>query len=169
MGGGMCPPRTVPYHLLVDERRRARARRDAVVEVDAGASKASVARRHRVSRQTIDTWCNLADPVTREVALEPDGPKRKVPLQVLAEKVAPLLDAGPRACGYDADAWTASLACKLVEREVGVSYSAGYIGRLLHQLGYSPQKPERRARERDEERIERWRLEVLPEVEKKAG
>lgn len=165
----MSTRKPYPYHMLVDPERAARARREAVLEVDRGATKAHVARQNGVSRQTVDAWCKLADPETREVPQKPDGPKRRVPLDVLALKVAPQLDKGPRACGFDADAWTARLASRLIERETGVAYAPGYTARLLARMGFSPQKPERRARERDEEAITAWRREVPPELEKKGG
>jgi hypothetical protein len=44
----------------------------------------------------------------------------------------------------------------LIRREFGVRYHVDHIGRVLRTLGWSPQKPERRARERDEAAIQRW-------------
>src|SRR6266496_2805863 len=55
---------------------------------------------------------------------------------------------------------------KLVERRFGVSYHVDSIGRLLHQLGWSAQKPARRALERDERQIRRWVRQEWPRVKK---
>jgi len=44
----------------------------------------------------------------------------------------------------------------VIRREFGVRYHVDHIGRLLHSLGWTAQKPERRARERDEGAIQRW-------------
>jgi hypothetical protein len=52
----------------------------------------------------------------------------------------------------------------MVEREFGVRYHPDHIGRLMHSLGWTPQKPERRALERNEEEIERWKQEEWPRM-----
>ena len=82
------------------------------------------------------------------------------------EQLCDLLVEGARAAGYDADLWTCRRVTALVERRFGVSYHFNHVGRLLHALGFSPQKPLRRARERDEEAIERWRREDWPRIKK---
>src|SRR5580704_12971076 len=68
-----------------------------------------------------------------------------------------LLLKGPLAYGYRTNLWTTARIAELVEREFGVCYHRDHIGRLMHSLGWSVQKPERRALERDEEAIERWK------------
>src|ERR1017187_2581620 len=74
---------------------------------------------------------------------------------------------GPIAQGYRTNLWTTARIAGLVEREFGVSYHPDHIGRLMHSLGWSPQKPERRALERDEEEIERWKQEEWPRIKKR--
>jgi transposase len=54
----------------------------------------------------------------------------------------------------------------LTQRLFGVKYHVDYMGTLLHRLGWSPQKPERRARERNERAIARWRRDELPRLKK---
>jgi putative transposase len=56
---------------------------------------------------------------------------------------------------------------EIIDREFGVEYHEDHIGRLLHGMGWSPQKPERRARERDEEAIRTWIKKEWPRVKKK--
>jgi transposase len=82
-----------------------------------------------------------------------------------------LLLKGPMAHGYRTNLWTTARIAKLVESQFGVRYHPDHIGRLLHSLGRTPQKPERRALERDEDEIERWKQEDCPRVKKrcKAG
>lgn len=76
------------------------------------------------------------------------------------------LDRGPEAWGYDRPGWTCALVRDLIARRFGVLYHPDYVGTLLHQLNWSPQKPRQRARERDEELIERWRRETWPRLKK---
>ena len=56
---------------------------------------------------------------------------------------------------------------ELIRREYGARYHVDHIGRLLRALGWTPQKPERRARERDEEAIRRWVKVEWPRIKKK--
>jgi len=62
--------------------------------------------------------------------------------------------------------WTMARIAEMVEREFGVRYHPDHIGRLMHSLGWTPQKPERRALERDEDQIERWKQREWPRIKK---
>jgi transposase len=94
------------------------------------------------------------------------GPRSKLSLDQ-QEQLCDLLVVGARASGYDTDLWTCRRVAALIERNFGVVYHFNHVGRLLHALGFSPQKPLRRARERDEEAIERWRREDWPRIKKR--
>lgn len=77
-----------------------------------------------------------------------------------------LLRAGPRKAGFDTDLWTLPRVAELVRRELGVSYHPSHLGRLLHTLGFSCQKPERRSREQDPKAVTTWQEEKWPEIKK---
>jgi transposase len=74
---------------------------------------------------------------------------------------------GPRAAGFRTDLWTLKRVAQVIESHYGVKYHPGHVWHILRDMDWSPQKPERRARERDEEAIERWREEEWPRIEKK--
>lgn len=76
------------------------------------------------------------------------------------------LKQGTRHWGYALAGWTGPLVRDLIRRLFGVQYHANYVATLLHQLGWSPQKPEHRARERNERAIARWRRAVWPRLKK---
>jgi transposase len=73
----------------------------------------------------------------------------------------------PQECGFDKYLWTQQLIADLIAREFGVNYHHDHIGVILQELGYTHQKPMRRARERDEARIQAWRSNHWPELLKK--
>jgi len=77
-----------------------------------------------------------------------------------------VLARGTRYWGYAPDGWTGPLVGDMIRRLFGVEFHPEYVPRLLHQLGWSPQKPERRARERNEADIARWRRESWPRLKK---
>ncbi len=74
---------------------------------------------------------------------------------------------GARAHGFASDLWTCPRVAQLIVHRLGVFYHVDHIGRLLHALGWSPQKPQRRAAERDEERIQTWLKQDWPRIKKK--
>lgn len=73
---------------------------------------------------------------------------------------------GPMAHGYPTDLWTTQRIAEVIERRYGVRYHRNHVSRLLAQCGWSCQKPERRARERDEQAIARWKRHTWPRVKK---
>ena len=73
---------------------------------------------------------------------------------------------GPLAAGYFTDLWTCARVAQVIQQKFGVTYHADHVGRLLHGLGFTPQKPRRKARERDEAAIERWRRVDWPRIKK---
>jgi transposase len=56
---------------------------------------------------------------------------------------------------------------EVIEKKFGVRYHPGHVWWLLERLGWSCQKPERRACECDEEAVERWRRERWPHIKKR--
>jgi transposase len=78
-----------------------------------------------------------------------------------------LLLKGARAAGYESDLWTCPRIAELIAEEFDVRYHPDHIGRLLRSLGWSPQRPQRRAAERNEARIQGWIREVWPRIKKK--
>jgi transposase len=95
------------------------------------------------------------------------GPSRKLNDTQQGELVEILLR-GPLVAGFFNDLWTCRRVREVIEQKFGVTYHVDHVGRLLHSLGFSPQQPRRRARERDEAAIERWRREDWPRIKKGA-
>jgi transposase len=87
--------------------------------------------------------------------------------KLTAAQVAELeevLDAGPAACGYEDQCWTLARIAEQVWRRFGVEYTLAGMDVLLHRIGWSVQVPARRAAERNEEKIARWREETWPVI-----
>ena len=78
-----------------------------------------------------------------------------------------LLVVGARAYGYRNDLWTTRRIGALIQREFGVEYHPAHVSRILADLGWSCQKPERRALERNEAAIEHWKRHGWVEIKKK--
>jgi transposase len=75
---------------------------------------------------------------------------------------------GAEAYGFRGDVWTCERVAGVIGEEFGVTYSKSQVSRLLKRLGWTPQVPITRAIQRDEEAIERWRVESWPALQEKA-
>jgi transposase len=83
------------------------------------------------------------------------------------QELEEILLKGAGAAGFPTDLWTLSRVTEMIEREFGVQYHPGHVWYILRDMGWSCQKPERRARERDEAAIKQWREQGWVRVKKK--
>src|SRR5207237_5001553 len=67
---------------------------------------------------------------------------------------------------YRTEVWTTKRVAEVIEKTFHVPCHYNTAGKLLHRLDWTPQKPERRALERDEQAIQRWKKKVWPRVKK---
>ena len=133
---------------------------------EAGASDREVARHFRVSRMSANRWRRALAAGGRAALASrgAGGAKCKLAAAQLRE-LATLLDAGPAAWGWDEDqCWTLARIADVVRRRFKVDYTLAGLDLLLHRIGWSVQVPARRAAERDEEKIARWREDTWPVI-----
>ena len=110
---------------------------------------------------------------------EGDGPealrKRTAPgaqcrlSQEQQAQVLEWLSEGAEAHGFRGELWTRRRVAVLIERKLGVQYHPGHVSKLLQAWGWSSQKPEKRASQRDEEAIQRWVQEDWPAIKKEGS
>ena len=79
------------------------------------------------------------------------------------------LEEGAIAAGFPTEQWTQARVKQVIKREFGVIYHQNYISRLLDDLGWSVQKVDPRAMERDEELIRAWLNKDWPKIKKSAA
>jgi transposase len=77
-----------------------------------------------------------------------------------------LLRQGARAQGCRNELWTLARIATVIDRHFGITYCPSGVWHLLQRLGWSPQKPAKRARERDEEAIATWPKAQWPALKK---
>lgn len=150
-------------HVQMEKRRKAAA---ALFAKDHSAPE--VARRLGVARQVAYRWKDAWEQGGKAALASkgPAGPKSKLAAKQTQTITAALL-AGPAARGYKTALWTLPRVADLIEDLTGVRYHPGHVWRLLGANGFSCQRPERRAVERDEQAIRKWKRVAWPAIKKK--
>jgi len=143
-------------------------RRRGLRLLDQGRSLNEVARLLDCAPSSVMRWRDARDVGGEEALRVRFSPGRPPKLSSRdRRRLVKLLQRGARAHGYATDLWTTQRVARVIFREFRVRYHRAHVGRVLHSLGWSVQKPERRALERDEERIARWKQETWPRIKKK--
>ena len=146
------------------EQRRMRAAR----LFSQGVAQADVARQLGVSRQAAHVWF-VAWRRNGKKALVAAGRAGRKPRLSASQlkRVEKALLKGPRANGLDADLWSLPRIAEVIARVTGVQYHPGHVWRIMRALGWSAQKPQAKARERNETIIHHWNTRTWPRIKKK--
>jgi transposase len=148
----------------IDVWRRARG----VLSYIEGTRVAEIAQNLKVVRGSVNQWLRwfeLAGVQGLRGSKAP-GPAPKL-TSAQQEELGALIDAGPQACGYQSGVWTGPMIGELIRTRFGVSYHNHHVPRLLHQLGFSVQRPSKRLARADLEAQAVWIRETYPEIKKK--
>jgi transposase len=121
------------------------------------------------SEVSVSRWLSRGRKGGPEALLSRPAPGRPPKLSSVQKRLIPeFLGHGPEAYGFHGQVWTCARVAKVIEEEFGVSYHKDHVGCLLRELHWTPQMPIRRAIQRDEEAIRRWRDEVWPDLLRRA-
>jgi len=143
-------------------------RKLAVQRVLNGESAAEVTRNFGLGKKSIFRWLKIA----REKGLDALAPKartgRNRMLSPLEEQEVKhwIINGDPRQHGFDFGLWTRQIVAELISEKFKIEMSLSGVGKLLKRLGLTPQKPLRRAYERDEKAVKEWVTTVYPRVKK---
>jgi transposase len=147
----------------LDEWRRGKA----VLGYINGERVVDLAAQLDVTRGSVNRWLQWYE--TMGIAglrtASPPGPPRKLNEAQRAELTA-LVEAGPIAAGYHSGVWTGPMVGDLIERRFGVRYHKHNVPRLLHELGFSLQRPRKRLARADLAAQATWVRETLPAIKK---
>jgi transposase len=133
------------------QRRRLRA----VELVEQGESPDDVAHFLGCGRSSVYTWVKRAKQSLEALAAKPHpGPKPRLTAEHLKELEGLLLK-GAKAHGWRTELWTAARVAELIERHLGVRFHPEHVRKVLkRRLNWTSQKPQRKAKERDEVAID---------------
>lgn len=145
-------------------------RKMAVRRVQEGERPGAVIRAYGLCRTTIYKWLRTAQRGGEAALLSRRGTGRPDKLTSRQKQAVRRWICGrdPRQYGFDFGLWTRKIVAALIERKLGVRLSITSVGRLLAELDITPQKPLRRAYERDPAAIEKWKREDYPALAQRA-
>jgi transposase len=145
-----------------------RRRRRAVELVNHGESPTVVARILGVRPSSVHRWRRMARKPHGLIAKPALGPKPGLSNGQL-RKLENLLLRGAQQHGWPNELWTASRVARLIRERFGIAYHPEHVRKILkRRLGWTSQKPRRKARERNDKEIERWLADELPRILREA-
>lgn len=145
-------------------------RRLAVQRVAEGWKRTDVAAFLGVHPETVGEWVRAHKAGGDAALAAKPHPGRKPFLTPDQERqVLGWLADPPTRHGFRTDLWTARRVAHLIEKRFGVRFHPHYLREWLAKRDYTPQKPARRAKQRDDAAIDRWVKEDWPRIQKRPG
>jgi transposase len=147
-----------------------RRRRRAVDLVKDGVGPTEAALIVGADRRTVQRWARRYEAGGSEALNSKPHPGGECRLEVRQrQRLTRLLLQGAQANGFSTDLWTGPRVNRVIRREFRVRYHDDHIVRLLRSLGWTLQRPSKKAYERDEEAIVRWVANDWPRIKKVAA
>jgi transposase len=149
----------------------AERRAEAIRLLEAGEMKqVEIARHLGVTEAAVSKWKRqLAEAGSQALQMRKTTGRPPKLDEAGKQALVKKLDEGAMAAGFPTEQWTQARVKQVIEREFGVVYHQNYISRLLGDLGWSVQKPDPRAIERDEDLIRAWLSRDWPRIKKGAA
>lgn len=145
-----------------------RRRRQAVQAVAAGQPRATVAQVLGVHYKTVARWVRAAEQPGGLAAKPLAHPKARLSDADL-QKLEGLLAQGAQAHGWSNQLWTAARVARLIEQQFRITYHPEHVRKILkRRLGWTSQKPRRKARERNDKEVARWVGDEFPRIVRQA-
>lgn len=145
-----------------------RRRTQAVQAVADGEPRKTVAKVLGVHIKSVSRWVRAARQPGGLAAKIHPGPTPGLTDADL-ERLAELLLQGAKAHGWHNQLWTADRVARLIEQEFDIRYHPEHVREILkRRLGWTSQKPRRKARERNDKEVARWVGDEFPRVVREA-
>lgn len=142
-------------------------RRQALRLLDQGYSLAEVGRMTDSAPSSVMRWRDARTQGGSQALKVRPTPGRPPTLNdAQRQRIIKRLIKGAMASGFATELWTTSRVAEVIQQCCKVRYHRSHVARLLHDFGFSCQKPERQALERDEARIDEWKRKDWPRVKK---
>ena len=130
-----------------------------------GYTRSQVATLLDAPRSRISAWLASYEENGWEGLQEGAHTGRTPALDALARRIlTDILDSGPVAYGFLSGVWTSPMVARVIEQEFGIHFHTSHVCRLLHQLGFSVQRPKRLLMCADPVEQAHWRQHIYPGI-----
>jgi len=143
----------------------ARIRNQGLALLDKGRKPKEVAEILNVTPRCVYRWRQESKKPKRKKAPRPLGRPRKISKKQV-ERLEKALDRGAFAFGYAGDYWTLDRIAQIIWQLFKVRYHPSAVWHVLNRMGWSSQRPQRRAFHRNDAAIVEWKQDILPEIKK---
>jgi len=138
--------------------------------VEEGEAPSEVMKSFGLCRTSIYRWLRKYEDQGWEALVEKiaQGPEPKLAEKQRQQVKRWILGRDPRQYGFDFGLWSRRIVQALIQEKMGIELGLTAVGRLLASLEITPQKPLRRAYERDPKAVAAWQKETYPQLKKRA-
>lgn len=153
---------------LRDGAYRVATRLHAVVLNMQGKTAPEIAKILNVHRSKVSIWLQNWQQEGMDGILEGHRSGRPPRLSENQRKqLADILDSGPVAYGFSSGVWTSPMVARVIEEEFSITYHPAHVSRILHELGFSVQRPKKILAQADQAEQSRWIRYTYPNIKKK--
>lgn len=151
------------------DRSALEARRKRAIKLyKKGYSQYKIAKEFKVSFEAVSNWVEAYKKAKGERGIKSKG--KPGPKPALNDKdkenLKKAILKGPVSAGYPTNIWTLERLSQLIKDKTKVKFHPGHVWKIVIGLGFSCQRPELRAKERDEKAIKLWQYVTLPRLKK---
>ena len=151
-----------------DGAHRVSRRIHAVLLNHDGLSSGEIAQVLDAPRSKVSQWLGHYEQFGYEALLEGQRSGRPTQLRAAQQReLEDIIDSGPQAYGFLSGVWSAPMVTRVVAEEFGISYTDRHVRRLLHEMGFSVQRPKRVLARANPVEQNRWRRHTYPNLKKK--
>jgi len=135
--------------------------------LQAGKKVGQVAEILGVDRTTVSRWKGkVREGGKRALKAVPQYVKQCRLTSEQQKELGKIITDGALACGYPTDLWTTARITEVIWKRFAIQYNHDHVGRMLHRLGFTCQKPAKQAKEHDEKAARVWRKREWPRIKK---
>jgi len=161
---------TLSKQALRDGAFRVAARLHAIVLNIEGTCAPQIDKIIKVHRSTVNIWLRNWQEAGMEGILEGHRSGRPPAMSAAQrQELADILDSGPVAYGFTSGVWTSPMVTRVIKEEFSITYNPAHVSRILHDIGFSVQRPKKTLARADKTVQSRWVRYKYPYIKKKPG
>lgn len=155
------------YKPPLSRKDKEKRRLKAAKMFEKGLVQTKIARKLKVTPAAVNQWHKAWKKKGEEALRSKGHPGFSSELtEDNRKKLKKILLRGPVRYGYPTELWTLSRIAEVIRKEFKITFTEAWVWHILHDLGFTVQKPQVKAKERNEKAISAWKETELPRLKK---